>query len=96
MDKGDSFEQTMLLRGLPFLFLILSLTFQGAEGPVTKKKIIRNAVRCNNCHFVIESKTTHKVSFCSCGKVGVNGGLDYLRRLGNIDDYEELSEWINM
>lgn len=30
--------------------------------------------------------------FCSCGSCAVDGGHDYLRRCGNREDWEELSE----
>ena len=39
-------------------------------------RIIRNAIRCKKCGDIIESKTVH----------------DYLRRCGNLEDWEELSE----
>lgn len=63
---------------------------------MTMKRIIRNAVRCKSCLAIIESKTTHDITFCSCGKVGVDGGHDYLRRVGSLEDYEELTEWVSM
>ena len=28
---------------------------------------------------------------CSCGVVAIDGGKDYLKRIGNEEDYEELS-----
>jgi hypothetical protein len=53
----------------------------------------RNAVRCLKCGDVIESKTTHEWVLCSCGAVGVDGGLSYRRRSGFESDMEELSEF---
>jgi hypothetical protein len=35
----------------------------------------------------------HDFKFCKCGAVAVDGGKDYLRRVGNKDDYEELIEY---
>ena len=55
-------------------------------------KIIRNAIRCKKCGEVIESETVHDFKFCSCGSCAVDGGFDYLRRCGNLGDWEELSE----
>ncbi len=55
-------------------------------------KIIRNAIRCKKCGDIIESKTVHDFKFCSCGSCAVDGGHDYLRRCGNLGDWEELSE----
>ena len=59
------------------------------------RKIIRNAIRCNHCGDVIESTYRHSYVQCSCGKVAVDGGTDYLRRSysGNRDDYTDLSEY---
>ena len=31
---------------------------------------------------------------CSCKAVGVDSGMDYIRRLGNLEDFEELFEVI--
>ena len=43
-------------------------------------KIIKNAIRCNICGDVIESKHRHDYVECSCGACAVDGGHDYLRR----------------
>ena len=42
---------------------------------------------------VIESVHRHDFKVCSCGTVAVDGGNDYLRRCGNREDWEELSEY---
>lgn len=55
-------------------------------------KIISNKIRCKKCGDVIESKTLHDYVACRCGAVAVDGGHDYLRRLGNFDNWEEMSE----
>ena len=59
------------------------------------KKLIRNAIRCNHCGDVIESTHRHDFVRCTCGKVAVDGGLDYARRLfeGGKDSYTELAEF---
>lgn len=57
-----------------------------------EKEKIRNAIRCKKCGDIIESETVHDFKFCSCGSCAVDGGLDYLRRCGNREDWEELSE----
>ncbi|MBP1550562.1 MAG: hypothetical protein J6A05_11235 [Oscillospiraceae bacterium] len=46
-----------------------------------KKKIIRNAIKCNMCGDEIESRHTHDFVRCSCGMCAVDGGHEYLRRL---------------
>ena len=55
--------------------------------------IVKNAIKCKKCGDIIESKYTHDFITCSCGLCSVDGGLDYLRRCGNPDDYEDLSEY---
>ena len=48
--------------------------------------IIRNRIRCRRCGDIIESTYTHEFVRCSCGAVAVDGGREYLRRLGEIED----------
>ena len=62
-------------------------------------KIIKNMARCKNCGEIIESKTVHDWVCCSCfhennGQTGifVDGGRSYLRRGGNPEYFEDLSE----
>lgn len=55
-------------------------------------RIIRNAIRCKKCGDIIESRTVHDFKFCGCGSCAVDGGHDYLRRCGNLGDWEELSK----
>lgn len=60
---------------------------------VCMKKIIINKIRCKKCGDVIESIHCHDFRFCKCGAVAVDGGKEYLRRCGNREDWEELSEY---
>lgn len=54
--------------------------------------IIRNMARCKSCGDTIESKHRHDWVSCSCGKIFVDGGKEYLRRgFDSYDDFEELS-----
>ena len=54
--------------------------------------IFHNRIRCKKCGEIIESFSVHDFKWCSCGSVAVDGGKDYLRRCGNREDYEDLSE----
>ena len=45
------------------------------------QRIIRNAIKCNFCGQIIESKYRHEFKRCRCGRVAVDGGHDYLRRV---------------
>ena len=51
----------------------------------------RNAIQCTVCDDVIESKHRHDFKWCGCGSCAVDGGNDYLRRLGDPSDWIELS-----
>lgn len=58
-----------------------------------KKQIIKvNKIKCKKCGNIIESKTTNDLKRCSCGAVAVDGGKEYLKRIGKDEEYEELSE----
>lgn len=41
--------------------------------------------------MVVESKSVHDFQECKCGNF-TDGGLDYIRRGGKIEDMEDLSE----
>lgn len=57
------------------------------------QKIKRNAVKCVHCGDVIESKSVHHFVSCSCGRCAVDGGREYLKRMGNLSDFVELCEY---
>ena len=57
------------------------------------QKILKNKIRCNKCGDEIESTHRHDFKFCKCGAVAVDGGMDYLRRCGSLDQFTELSEY---
>lgn len=59
-------------------------------------KIIVNKIKCKKCGEIIESVSVHDFKFCKCGAVAVDGGHDYLRRCGNLEDFEDLSEYENI
>ena len=60
---------------------------------IVKKKLVRNAARCKLCGDVVESRYRHDFVMCSCEAMFVDGGLDYIRIGGNLDELEDLSEW---
>jgi len=45
--------------------------------------IIQNAVTCLGCGDFIVSKHRHDFVECTCGAIAVDGGQDYLRRIGD-------------
>lgn len=52
-----------------------------------------NKIQCLKCGDIIESTHVHDFKWCSCERVAVDGGKEYLRRAGNPNDYVELSEY---
>lgn len=55
------------------------------------EKLKVNAIKCTHCGDIIESKSRHDFVKCSCGKVYVDGGLEY-QRIG----FEKESDFINL
>lgn len=62
-----------------------------------KKKLKRNRICCKHCSDIIESKRTNDFKLCKCGAVGIDGGLDYPKRIFGSNQaeehYEDLSEY---
>ena len=56
-----------------------------------KEEIISNKIKCKKYGDIIESKSTNEYKRCSCGTVAIDGGKDYLKRIGNEEDYEKMS-----
>ena len=56
-----------------------------------KEEIISNKIKCKKCGDIIESKSTNDYKKCSCGAVAVDGGKDYLKMMGNEENYGEMS-----
>ena len=52
---------------------------------------LSNKIQCKCCKDIIESKTCYDLKRCSCGKVAVDGGAEYMRIIGNKNDYIDLS-----
>lgn len=57
--------------------------------------IIRNAAQCAKCGDVVESKYRHDFARCSCGAIYVDGGKEYLRAGGKLEDFISLVETKN-
>lgn len=61
--------------------------------PPKSRTIKRNAAKCLSCGDIIESKHRHDFVSCKCHNIAVDGGLDYIRRCGNLEGYEDMSEY---
>lgn len=53
--------------------------------------ILSNQVRCTKCGDTPFSANRHDFRSCKCGSIAVDGGMDYLRRVGDTSTYEEMS-----
>lgn len=53
--------------------------------------IVQNAVICNKCDDFIVSKHRHDFVTCKCGNIAVDGGQEYLRRVGTMKSYVDMS-----
>ena len=53
--------------------------------------IVQNAVTCLACGDFIVSKHRHDFVTCTCGAVSVDGGQEYLRRVGDFGNAVDLS-----
>lgn len=58
-----------------------------------RKVLSRNIAECLKCGDVVESTHVHDFKYCSCGAMAVDGGLEYVRRVGEPGDIEEMSEY---
>lgn len=51
-------------------------------------------MKCQCCGDIIESLSTHHFVTCKCGKCSIDGGKEYLKRIGNyVQDFIELAEY---
>lgn len=56
-------------------------------------KIKTNKAKCKKCNDIIESKNTNDFIRCSCGSIAVDGGLEYIKRIGETKNIIEMSEY---
>ena len=53
-----------------------------------------HAIQCKKCSETIQSKHVHDFKFCSCGTVGIDGGISAGNRiLGHLSDMENRSTY---
>jgi hypothetical protein len=60
---------------------------------MTERQLTRNAAQCKKCGDLIVSKHRHDFVKCKCGAIAVDGGLSYIRRLGNPEDMIDMCEF---
>lgn len=62
---------------------------------INQIKIYSNKARCKKCGDILESLYRRDFRTCKCGSISIDGGFDYLKRLGDVNNIEELSELKN-
>lgn len=60
------------------------------------EKIIVNKAKCKKCGDIIESKEVNDFKRCTCGSIAIDGGQEYIKRVGNKDDIIELAKFKNI
>jgi len=54
-----------------------------------------NKIQCTVCNDIIQSVYINDMSLCRCGSIGIDGGLDIIRRNGDFSNIIDLSEWVS-
>jgi hypothetical protein len=55
-----------------------------------KRKLIANRAKCRKCGDIITSKHRHDFVWCKCESIFVDGGVDYIRRGGELELIEDM------
>jgi hypothetical protein len=58
----------------------------------TRTVVVVNKCQCAVCLDIIESKHRHDFVQCSCGAIFTDGGTEYIRRGGEIENIIDMSE----
>ena len=45
------------------------------------------------CNDIIECKNINNLKLCSCDSSAVDGGLEYIKRIGNLDEVIKMSKF---
>jgi len=59
-----------------------------------KMVCIQNEAQCAKCGQIIFSRHRHDFVSCKCRAISVDGGLEYLRYVGNLEDVIDRSMYI--
>ena len=60
---------------------------------MSEQKIILNSALCRNCGDTLISQHVHDFKLCQCKMIGVDGGREYLKRIGDPSSIVELSKF---
>lgn len=75
-----------------YLFLLSKWVTKKAREKFDCWDIFINGAVCLHCKDFIRSMNRHDFKYCSCGKVAVDWGSWYTRRIGNPEDYIDVIE----
>lgn len=53
--------------------------------------ILSNQAKCRKCGDEPYSANRHDFKYCGCGSMAVDGGMDYIRRVGDVANTYEMS-----
>jgi len=59
-------------------------------------KLIINKAQCKICGSIIMSENVNNMVRCNCGRIAVDGGHEYIKRVGDVENIIELSTQINL
>jgi len=57
--------------------------------------LVQNQIKCKLCQDIIYSTQVHDYRSCTCGAVAVDGGLEYSKRTGQKEHWEEQSIYLD-
>lgn len=60
--------------------------------PVANQNKIETYIKCKKCGDEIYLNTHKKITPCKCGAIKVDGCEDYVRVIGDRDNYEEINK----
>ena len=58
----------------------------------TRTVVLVNKCQCARCLDIIESRSRHAFVWCGCGAIFTDGGTEYIRRGGEIENIIDMSE----
>ena len=58
----------------------------------TRTVVLVNKCQCARCLDIIESRHRHDFVQCKCGAIFTDGGTEYVRRGGEIENIIDMSE----
>ena len=55
-----------------------------------ENRLIVKGIKCNKCGDVIYSRSRHDFHWCSCKSCAIDGGFDYLKIVGQPNDWQSI------